>query len=169
MAGRGRSNGKRPDPDETYEAIDRFTFQVALLFFRMQTAATQYLGQGRHSSGRRSLLKSLAEGPQTVPEMARRRSVSRQHIQVLVNTLRADGLATTRVNPADRRSRLVTLTGKGRRFLEGLRSREVILFAELADGIPIDDLVKATELVQEMRSRLEGEEWERRLTRPSGP
>ncbi len=65
----------RRSANETYRAVDRFTFEVALLFFRMRTAATQYLGQGRHSTGRRSILKNLAEGPQTVPAMARRRSV----------------------------------------------------------------------------------------------
>jgi hypothetical protein len=70
-------------------------FEVALLVFRTQIAATQYLGQRRHSTGRRSILKNLADGPQTVPAMAQRRAVSRQHIQKLVDTLKADGLVTS--------------------------------------------------------------------------
>ena len=161
-----RTSGRARRQDRTtseaaYRAVDQFTFEVALLFFRMQVAATQYLGQGRHSTGRRSILKSLAAGPQTVPAMAQRRAVSRQHIQKLVDTLRADGLVSSTVNAADRRSRLLRLTQKGRTFLEELRQREVRLFAELAADIPIEDLERATRLVQEVRGRLEGEDWER--------
>jgi DNA-binding MarR family transcriptional regulator len=155
---------RRP-AQETYRAVDRFTFEVALLFFRMRTAATQYLGQGRHTTGRRSILKNLAEGPQTVPAMAHRRSVSRQHIQKLVDTLRADGLVRIRPHPTDRRSRLVVLAPKGAAFLEELRAREVELFAGLADGLSLERLEQATEVVQEVRTRLESAKWERLATR----
>ena len=83
----------------TQETLDTFTREVALLFFRMRQAATEYLGQGQHSSGRRSILKSLGElGPQTVPEMARARSVSRQHIQRIVDELKSDGLVRSIVD-----------------------------------------------------------------------
>jgi DNA-binding MarR family transcriptional regulator len=155
----------RRSAEETYRAVDRFTFEVALLFFRMRTAATQYLGQGRHSTGRRSILKNLAEGPQTVPAMARRRSVSRQHIQKLVDTLRADGLVRTRPHPTDRRSRLVVLAPRGAAFLEELRTREVELFAQLAGGLPLERLEQATQTVQEVRTRLESGEWDRLVAR----
>ena len=160
---RRRSRQDGATPEAAYRAVDRFTFEVALLFFRMRVAATQYLGQGRHSTGRRSILKNLADGPQTVPAMAQRRAVSRQHIQKLVDTLKADGLVSSRVSPADRRSRLVQLTTKGRAFLDELRTRELRLFAELAADIPIHELEGATRVVQEVRGRLEGEDWERLL------
>ena len=161
----GKSEKKRSAPrttaQQTYQAVDRFTFEVALLFFRMRTAATQYLGQGRHSTGRRSILKNLAEGPQTVPAMARRRSVSRQHIQKLVDALRDDGLVQIRPHPTDGRSRLVVLAPKGAAFLDELRTREVELFAELAEGLSLERLEEATEVVQEVRTRLESGRWQR--------
>lgn len=160
-----RPTAPRRPAQDTYRAVDRFTFEVALLFLRMRTAATQYLGQGRHSTGRRSILKSLAEGPQTVPAMARRRSVSRQHIQKLVDALRADGLVRIRPHPTDGRSRLVVLAPKGAVFVEELRAREVELFAELTEGLSLERLEQATEVVQEVRSRLEGTRWERVATR----
>jgi DNA-binding MarR family transcriptional regulator len=170
MSKQGNRGGHDATSEAVYRAVDQFTFEVALLFFRMQVAATQYLGQGRHSTGRRSILKNLAAGPQTVPAMARRRAVSRQHIQKLVDTLRADGLVSSQPDPADRRTRVLKLTARGRAFLDELRKREVRLFAELAAGIPIEELERATQLVQEVRGRLEGEGWERRLQqgRPSG-
>ncbi len=152
-------SGLGPSAPEAYRAIDRFSFEVALLFFRMRVAATQYIGQGRHSAGRRSILRNLADGPQTVPAMARRRSVSRQHIQKLVDSLCAAGLAGTRANPSDARSRLVVLSRRGKALLQELGARELELFSRLAAGIPLQDLDRATRLVQELRARLESRDW----------
>jgi DNA-binding MarR family transcriptional regulator len=144
------------------EAMDTFTREVALLFFRMRVAARQYLGQGRHSAGRRGLLKSLRqEGPQTVPRMARARAVSRQHIQKLVNELRRDRLVQTRENPRHRRSRLVALTARGRAFLRTLISREQTLMAFVGEGLSTRRLRQAVALVRLVRQRLESAHWQR--------
>ena len=154
-----------PSAREAYRALDRFSFEVALLFFRMRAAATQYVGQGRHSAGRRSILKSLADGPQTVPAMARLRSVSRQHIQKLVDSLCAAGLAGTRAHPLDSRSRLVILSARGKALIEELGAREMELFSRLVAGIRLQDLHRATRLVQELRTRLESGNWEQLVAR----
>lgn len=153
------------EPSSKHEAhgvVDEFTYEVALLFFRMKIAATEFLGQGKHSSGRRSILKNLGrEEAVTVPEMARARGVSRQHIQALVNELRADGLVGSRSNPAHKRSKLIVLTPAGKRFLKRMNAREEELLSELAKGIPLDDFRRATRLVRELKKRLESEEWSR--------
>lgn len=151
-----------PSAREAHAVVDEFTYEVALLFFRMKLAATDFLGQGKHSSGRRSILKNLGrDGALTVPAMARARSVSRQHIQTLVNGLRADGLVTTRSNPAHKRSKLVVLTAAGRRFLGEMSKREEQLLSGLAEGMPLEDFRRATRLVRELKRRLESEEWSR--------
>ncbi len=148
---------------EAHEVVDAFTYEVALLFFRMKLAATQFLGQGKHSSGRRSLLKSLGrDGPQTVPAMARVRAVSRQHIQKLVNELRDDGLVIAKTNPAHKRSRLIVLTPAGESFLEEMNAREAELLEQLAEGKSLAEFRRATRLVQEVRARLESREWQER-------
>lgn len=146
----------------TQEVLDTFTFEVALLFFRMRHAATEYLGQGKHSSGRRSLVKSLgAQGPQTVPQMARARTVSRQHIQRIVDELRSEGLVERRLNPAHRSSKLVALTPKGESLLAAMDAREAELMRFLAQGLRLDRVRDATEVVRHVRARLESEEWRR--------
>jgi hypothetical protein len=51
--------------------------------------------------GMRALMASLADGPpRAVPDLARERSVSRQHVQTGVNELLAAALAEARPNPA---------------------------------------------------------------------
>lgn len=152
--------------DSTRKDVDIFTREVALLFFRMRVAARQYLGQGKHSAGRRGLLKSIGEeGPQTVPHMARVRAVSRQHIQTIVNELRRDGLVEPIDNPAHRRSKLVALTVAGEAFLGTLDAREKELMTFLGTGVPECDVLKATQLVRLLRERFESEEWENLVSR----
>ncbi len=146
---------ERTGEQTVFQAVDRFTFEVALLFFRMRAVANEYIGQGRHSTGRRSILRSVSQRPQTVPEMARERGVSRQHVQKLVDALVADRLVMTRVNLADRRSRLVSPTSMGNTFFRALRVREAKLFADLARGLDPKDFRRATTLIKELRSRLE--------------
>lgn len=161
-----------PSKPAAHAVVDEFTYEVALLFFRMKIAATEFLGHGKHSSGRRSILKSLGrDGARTVPEMARARSVSRQHIQTLINELRADGLVTNRSNPAHKRSKLIVLTAAGKSFLGQMAAREEELFATLAEGIPLADFRRATRLVRELKRRLESEDWSRAAAaaRPSSP
>lgn len=160
---RSPSESTSPRPaTPTQEAIDTFTFEVALLYFRMRHAATQYLGQGRHSSGRRSLLKSLGSlGPQTVPQMARARSVSRQHIQTLVDELRAEGLVHRIPNPAHRRSKRIELTDAGRALLAAMNEREAELMRFIGRGLSLAKVRSATEVVRHVRARLESAGWRR--------
>lgn len=145
----------------TQQSVDTFTREVALLFFRMRQAATEYLGQGRHSSGRRSILKSLGDlGPHTVPQMARARGVSRQHIQRIVDELRRDGLVDRAPNPAHRRSLLIELTAEGEGMLVDMERRESELFRYVAAGLGLEQIDDATEVVRHVRHRLESSEWQ---------
>jgi DNA-binding MarR family transcriptional regulator len=164
------SEDERTGEETVFQAVDHFTFEVALLFFRMRAVAREYIGQGRHSTGRRSILRSVSQRPLTVPEMARERGVSRQHVQKLVDDLVADRLVMTRVNPADRRSRLVSPTSRGKAYFRALRARETKLFAHLARGLDPKDFRRATALVKELRSRLENKPvWSRVRRRPQRP
>ncbi len=147
-------------------AVDELTFTVALLYLRMRKAAEELLGEGAQSAGRRSILKSLASGgPQTVPQMARLRAVSRQHVQKLVNGLAADGLVELTDNPAHKTSRLVGLTGAGRKIVAATSRREREIFPEISRSIPIEDLRSATRVLQKLKEAFEDERWRRALDR----
>lgn len=84
------------------------------------------------SMGMRAVLEFLrAHGPGSVPAVARRRGVSRQHIQVLANALLAQGLVEAVANPAHRRSPLLCLTAKGERTIDRMRRREAAVLADV--------------------------------------
>ena len=72
-----------------------------------------------------SILQTLGRlGPQTVPDIARTRALSRQNIQVLVNRLESQGYVAVTPNPAHKRSGLVELTEHGRRSLAAVMEYE---------------------------------------------
>lgn len=162
-----RPKRRRPKPTEDrdrHQAIDELTMTAALLYFRMRRAAEEMLGEGAQSSGRRSLLKSLARaGPQTVPQMARARAVSRQHIQKLVNGLLEDGLVKLIDNPAHKRSRLVKITSSGSSAAEATARREAEILPELSRGIALRDIYTATRVLQRLKAAFEGERWSKLL------
>ena len=70
-------------------------------------------------------MESLADaGEQTVPQIARAKGVSRQHIQVNVDTLTKAALVALRDNPGHKRSPFVTMTKLGQSAFKVMRRRE---------------------------------------------
>ncbi len=95
------------------------------LFHELGVVAQAIHGGSPLAGGLRGVLLNLLEdGDQTVPALAQRRPVSRQHIQTLVNELLRDGLVIRKSNPAHKRSKLVALTPKGRSTITAMLERE---------------------------------------------
>src|SRR5260370_31350670 len=111
-------------------AMLRLFDEIPAIFHRLKTVAADVHGLDAPSAGRRGVLRSLDTlGPQSVPQLARARPVSRQHVQVLVTGLLEDGLVAMEENPAHRKSPLVRLTPKGRRRLPAMPHRQAKLLA----------------------------------------
>ena len=165
MAPKRRTSQRRALGDaERQAAVDELTLTTALLYFRMRKAAEELLGEGAQSAGRRSVLKSLSsDGPQTVPQMARLRAVSRQHIQKLVNGLRADKLVELVENPAHKRSRIVRITNAGKAVAEATARREANILPELSRGIALEDIHTATGVLKGLKAAFEGDRWRKLL------
>ncbi|MFN2385712.1 MAG: MarR family winged helix-turn-helix transcriptional regulator [Thermoanaerobaculia bacterium] len=152
-------SGGAPAAGEAAEALFRETIA---LFYRLAAAAEQVHPQGALSGARRGVLRGLARhGAQTVPQMARARPVSRQHVQLLVNALAAEGFVVFEDNPAHRRSRLVRLTSRGRRLVEAMNRREASLLAKLPLGALGRDIERAANVLRKIREAFESEHWHR--------
>jgi len=142
--------------------LARFVDRIPRLYFLLRA-----VGDGLHadlgiSTGMRGVMTSLAAAPRTVPELARQRPVSRQHIQTLVNALLAAGLVETGANPQHRRSPLVRLTDPGRRQLTEMQRREADLLGGLGLEVTVAELTTATRLFdlleRELAARVAGQE-----------
>ncbi len=89
----------------------------------------------------RAVMENVAgDEEKTVPDIARSRGVSRQHIQVIVNSLTKAGLIKTRDNPDDKRTFLVSLTNKGRNVFTKIQKREAVELERWSKTLSIDEL-----------------------------
>ncbi len=156
-----RSTGRasrlaRPSPRGVGAVMD----QTLALFRRLRLVAEELHGGGPLSGGKRNLLRELERlGPRTVPQMARVRSVTRQHIQMHVNDLAGQGHVELVHNPAHRRSKLVRLTEQGREEVASMIRREVRLLSKLYVAATEEELRKAADVLRAVREAFESEGW----------
>lgn len=143
-----------------HRALDAVIDETVALFHRLRAVAEQIHRQGKTSGGKRNLLRLLnLYGPQTVPQLAQARTVSRQHIQKIVNQLAADGDVELVDNPSHRRSRLVRLTEQGRDYLDAMHRREMRLLAGIEINISSDELLAAAAVLRHVRELFESDQW----------
>jgi DNA-binding MarR family transcriptional regulator len=143
--------------------IDSFyplTLAVRRLFHKLGHGVSELHRETGISGGMRAVLESvIARGPQTVPQMARVRPVSRQHIQGLVNALLDAGLVKMAENPAHKRSKLVVPTEAGRVAFAAMRTRENEAFTQLPLDCSAAELASAERVLRTLIGLFEGPEW----------
>jgi DNA-binding MarR family transcriptional regulator len=115
------------------EAMQTLMLEVIAASFLVR-AVGRRIGAVTADGGYWGVLRSLKlEGAQTVPQIARSRPVSRQHIQKLANTMISDGVIELVGNPAHKRSKLLQLTSKGESVFQEIGDRiaqEAEVFAQ---------------------------------------
>jgi len=158
------SRRRQAAAEETYGGrqgplVESLLNEVRMLFHRAVQAAEALHSEEGVSLGMRAVLEFLLrEGPAAVPEIARRRYVTRQHIQTLANAVVERGLATLHPNPAHRRSSLVALTPAGRELIERMRRRELRLYESADLGVAEKALEQAARTLARVRRGLGGVE-----------
>lgn len=118
-----------PVKNETaYEVV----WLIRRLFRAMAAAADDYLADAGISVAERAVLEFLhADEALSVPAIARRYNVSRQHVQVTVNSLIEKGLVRRVANPKHKRSHLIRLSRLGRDAFREIRRNEAAIVGEL--------------------------------------
>jgi DNA-binding MarR family transcriptional regulator len=123
--------------EQAYEV----TWLIRRVFRGMAAAADQYLEESGLSAADRAVMEFLHPDEQlSVPDIARRYQVSRQHVQVTVNSLLQRGLLRSVDNPKHKRSRLIRLSELGRNSFVEIRRNETAVVEHLFDDISDDAL-----------------------------
>jgi len=144
--------------------------ETAALVLQLRAALGRMHGQGIMTAARRSILRDLDRlGPQTVPQLARARLISRQDIQPIVNALAREGLVEFAANPAHRRSPLVRLTPRGKELLEEMGRREREIAAQLELPVSAQEIESATAVLRAARQGLESLWQRQRSEETKGP
>jgi DNA-binding MarR family transcriptional regulator len=109
------------------------------------------------TAGQRAVLEALSDSPDsTVPDIARSKRVTRQHIQVLVNQLLAAGLIEQRENPAHKRSPILRLTASGDDCFREVRRRERRILRSAAPALAGHDLPAVLACLRDLNRQLDG-------------
>ncbi len=137
------------------EKMIALTSAIRAVFNRLKALGDDLHGDLEVTAAMRAVMETLsAEGAMTVPQIARLKGVTRQHIQLLADALAEAGLAAVKENPAHRRSSLIALTDKGKRTFAKMRAREVPVVANIANEFDGQDLDRATALLTRLAARL---------------
>lgn len=129
--------------------------EAELLARRLAEVRENQSGNGGPTASERAILLSLVRaGAQTVPQLARPKNVSRQHIQVLVNGLAGKGLVELKANPAHKRSYLVELTKDGKQVAATLEQAEGEWLDSLTPVLGKKETQRAIEALRAARAAL---------------
>lgn len=139
----------------TADDIDGLARDVRGTFQDLRGFADRLHADSGISASMRAVLEHLCQaGPQTVPTIAAAKSVSRQHIQGLVDQLLVAGLARRQANPAHKRSVLIALSPKGRAVFDAMRQREAESLRRIADALGTLDVAGARTVLTGLRAAL---------------
>lgn len=140
----------------TYRKVQAITRKVRECCHRLDALDDAVRQDVGITSAMRVVLEVLHDtGAQTVPQIARAKNVSRQHIQALADKLHANQLISMRQNARDRRSPLLVLSEGGERVVERMRERELGLLTEMSRVLNEDDIEVALTTLDALRAYLE--------------
>lgn len=137
--------------DCAYEVI----WLIRRLFRLMGQRADDYLLEFGLSAADRAVMEFLYPAEAlSVPEIAARYDVSRQHVQVTVNRLLNSGLLRSEPNPRHKRSPLISLREPGRTAFAEIRRNEAAMIETLFSNVANDALQTTRSTLDSMYSRL---------------
>lgn len=138
-------------------AEDVLELSVAVIefYFRIE-AITQATAGFASAGGEWGVLRTLVkEGPNTVPDIARSRPVSRQHCQTICNALEAQGLVEFVENPKHKKSKLVRATKKGRDRFQSMKKQFLAAAGVYAPFFTAAEVNVATEVCRRAREMIQ--------------
>lgn len=141
------------DPKEVYRLIA----EIRKAFNDLKAYSDSSNGDLDITAAMRAVMETLdGQGPMPVPEIARTKNVTRQHIQQLADALVEAGLARFVANPAHKSSRLLTLTRMGMDAFADIRQREAVALKNIARALDGDDLTTTIATIGHLREKLAG-------------
>ncbi len=121
-----------PKTTDAYEIV----WLVRRLFRAMAQRSNDRLQDLGISVSDRAVMEFLYPDEKlSVPEIAERYQVSRQHVQITVNDLLESGFLARKLNPRHKRSRLITLTSRGRALFKKIKERDANIVRQLFSHI----------------------------------
>ncbi len=130
---------------------------IRLSFNLLRSMADQMHGVLGINTSQRAVMESLAgQNAKTVPDIAREKGVSRQHIQVITNSLIKARLVRSHSNPDDKRTFLMSLTSHGEKNFIEIQKRETIELERLSAAFSANELQSTHDTLQKLNNLVTG-------------
>jgi DNA-binding MarR family transcriptional regulator len=130
--------------------------EVRRAFQALRAAAEELHGDLGVTAAMRAVMEHLADGtPRTVPQIARDKNVTRQHIQQIVNALLEARMIQVSANPRHQASPLMALTPLGKGTFAEIRKREAAALSKVAKRLHNPDLENAAATLKDLTAQLE--------------
>lgn len=104
------------------------------------------------------LLRNLSDMPltpaPTITMLAKETDTSRQNVTKMLEVLARQGCVVLQDNPADHRSRTVAITEAGQKMLRDMANQSQDFFADLFDGINVEECAVAAKVTIKMIENL---------------
>lgn len=138
------------------EVFERLSYEIRHCFNLLRAVSDQLLADRDITTAQRAILEALHRyGPTPVPQIAKARGVTRQHIQVLADALFDLGYVVWKDNPGHKRSQLLALSDGGKRLFAEIRERERDAADQVLIGLREEDMKKATVLLKQLAGNLD--------------
>ena len=142
------------------EQIYALVWNTRRLFQQLRMTSEELLEGTGINASQRAVLEFLSQHqPQTVSNMAREKTVSRQHIQTLVNDLLSLELVQSQENPAHKRSPLISMTEKGNKLFKKITQREMKVLGAMAGEFNEKNVTTSIRTLKAIRDYLKSEQW----------
>jgi DNA-binding MarR family transcriptional regulator len=132
---------------------------IRRLFRALSDMADRYLRDDELTAANRAVMEFLYPDEKlSVPAIANKYRVSRQHVQVTANHLLAKGLIQAVTNPLHKRSSLLRLSKSGRDTFAEIRRNESALVEKMFAELHQDDIKVARHVLKSLLTRVESGE-----------
>jgi DNA-binding MarR family transcriptional regulator len=140
------------------DPVEHLVWETRRLVRELAALADESLAALHITASERALIEFLAResGPVTLAELARKRSVSRQHIHQSLNRLKNPKWIEKRPDPSDARSVLLRLTDEGRALWKRVRTVDRAILRQIARHVDRDDARAAAQTLRQIRQSLHG-------------
>jgi DNA-binding MarR family transcriptional regulator len=148
----------KTSPSTLYQLI----WQTRRLFQRLRATSEELLVGRGINTGQRAMLEFLHQKqPQTVPQIAREKSVSRQHVQTVANGLLVLKLIESVENPDHKRSPLLKLATKGTILFESIQKDEAVFIKLMEKNFSQKELTTTLNTLKSFDDYLASVDWKR--------
>jgi len=143
--------------DHMAHPVESLLWETRRLFRELAAAADEALKPLNITASERALIEFLSKesAPISLTELARKRSVSRQHIHQSLNRLRKPDWIEKLPDPNDARSILLRLSDEGRALWKEIRGIDRILLRKIARRMNTARVQAATDTLREIREALQ--------------